>query len=164
MASRRTSEEIARIRPAFNSNGKPGILESIVRTGRERKQNVTVDVEKLRSIYGELGCASVVRLIEFLASDKGGIQELGSGSIDLAGATQEPFSIEGAMSLQELYIGNPRTNLSPLQWLMYLAEGIQAVVPEQRKVFDEICRDFLAMHAAVRSGTAKEVEWQELEE
>lgn len=145
MASARSIEEVERIRPAFSSNGKLGILESIVRTGRERTANLVVDVEKIKKTYAEIDCKNTIKLVEFLELDGQRIQELGSGSIDFAGVTRGAFTIEAARSLQELYIGNPRKGLTPLLWLAYLAEGIQNVLPEQVNAFDEICGEFLAM-------------------
>ncbi len=150
MSPNRTDEEIKRIRPAFNSNGKPGILESIVQTGIERRISIPIDINSLKRKYAELGCPGTVKLIEFLSADGKEIQEIGSSSIDVAGVTIKPFSVENALSLQELHIGSRRSNVSPLQWLTYLADGLDKVTPEQIKIFNDICLEFATTQEAVR--------------
>ena len=44
---KRTPEEIALIRPAFNSNGKLGLIEKIVRTAHERHPNKVLYIDDL---------------------------------------------------------------------------------------------------------------------
>ncbi len=157
MQQSKTSEQIARVRPAFNSNGRLGILESLVRTARERCTNIQVDVPALKIKYAKLGCTGVVGLIEFLFHEGEGLTEVGSGSIDLNGVTQESFSLESALELQELYIGNPRIGMTPLQWLAYLAEGIDEVIPEQVECFDEICKELTKISSSVSRHDLKEL-------
>lgn len=140
----KTIEEIEKIRPAFSSNGKPGILEGIVRSGREKEADRIVNVNYLKERYAKLGCLGVVKLITYLISKESDVTEIGSGSIDWYGVTSGPFSPENAQSLQELYIGSHHAHLTPLQWLSYLSDGIETVIPEQRKAFDDICEE-LAM-------------------
>ena len=156
--AKRTAEEVALIRPAFNSNGRSGILEMIVLARKERAALAIVDISNLKKKYADLGCVGAVALIEVLSSKKETPKEIGSGSIDFTGVTQGPFSIEGAMSLQELYIGGRRTGTTPLIWLAYLAEGIHGVMPLQRKAFDEICAEFSAISTALDDGNCREVD------
>ena len=148
MPTKRTSEEIVRIRPAFNSNGRIGAFEGIVRTGHEKTREVRVDLPKLKRIYTGAQCLNVANLVEYLATNGAGVREIGSGSIDLAGVSKGEFSMEDALSLQELYIGNPHRNITPLQWLTYLADGLSNLLPEQVRVFDEICGDLYLMATA----------------
>lgn len=148
MAQKRTSEEIELIRPAFMSNGKPGIFENIVLGRRERKGDVVINVTDLKQRYTELGCLGTVKLIEFLESEEGkeGTQ-IGSGTIDFSDDDHEEYFrkvFTGEKPLLSLYIGNPNINVTPLQWLTYLAEGLGDVIPEQIKAFDYICYE-LAM-------------------
>lgn len=144
-----TEEEIALIRPAFISDGKMGILETLVRTQHENNWNIAVDVEALKAAYGKLECRGVVQLIDVLAREgERELRELGSGSIDFAGVTKGPFSLEAAMSLVALYIGNPKLGITPLQWLTYLSVGFHTMIPIQRKAFSDICENLAAVHDA----------------
>lgn len=142
MSPKMTPEEVALARPAFNSNEGPGTLESIVRAGHEKTRNVVVDVASLKRTYAELNCPGVVKFIDFLISDDE-LQEIGSGSIDLAGVAHKPATVERMMSLQELYIGNPRLGLTPLQWLTHLSRGLSGVPPAQIKIFDRFCGELI---------------------
>lgn len=108
--SKMTREEFDLVCPAFNSNGKLGLIEMIVRTAYERHPNKVLYVDDLISRYKKLECVGVIKLIEFLTLPKEiGIEEIGSGSIDFMGVTKEEFSMESSMLLQEIYIGNRRS-------------------------------------------------------
>lgn len=151
MPTTKTPEQIALIRLAFNSNGRPGVLESIVRAEHEKVWDVTVDMAGLLRTYAEFNCPNVVKFAEFLAIHGDKIKEVGSGSIDLSGVTQDEFSIVGALSLQELYIGSSDGKITPLQWLRYLANGLPGLPPEQIQAFDDICSDFYLFATAVET-------------
>ncbi len=150
MKPKRTPEEIALIRPAFNSNGKLGLIEMIVRTVHERHPSKVLYFDDLVSRYKKLECFGVVKLIECLVIEKRkGLRQIGSSSIDFSGVTNGEFSIEAAMLLQELYIGNPKLGIEPLNWLFYLSEGVGKLIPEQIKAFDEVCADFAVISNAI---------------
>jgi len=76
------------------------------------------------------------------------LQQIGSGTINLSGdGPDEYFSkLFSGGSRYGLYIGGTiikikkiKINLTPIQWLGYLAEGLEEFIPEQIKAFDEIC-------------------------
>lgn len=158
--SKMTREEFELVRPAFNSNGRFGLIEMIVRTAHERHPSKVLYFDDLVSRYKRLNCVGVLELIKFLVSEKEkGIQEIGSGSIDfLWVVTKKEFSIESAMSLLELYIGNPKLGITPLQWLFYLSEGLGKLIPEQIKAFDDFCGEITRIEEVIKKGDYKEVD------
>lgn len=160
MKPKRTPEEIALIRPAFNSNGKLGLIEMVVRTAHERHPSKVLYFDDLVSRYTRLECAGVLKLIDFLTDEKErNLTQLGSGSIDFAGVISGEFSMEAAMSLQEIYIGNPKLGITPLQWLFYLSEGLGKLKPEQIKAFDDFCGEIARIEEVIKNGDYKEVDF-----
>ena len=124
-------------------------MECIVRTGMEKSANTAVDIDVLKRKYAKLNCPGTIKLIEFLSTNGKDLVEIGSSSIDLAGVTMGPFSIENALRLQELHIGSRLNNVSPLQWLTYLSDGLDKVDPEQVVAFDGVCAEFATASTAV---------------
>ncbi len=139
----RTQEEIDHIRLAFSSNGKPGVIETIVRRELEISSE-TMEPEILKACFVLHHCDNVAKLVDaIIAAD---IQSIGSASIDFLGVADAPFSIGNAMSLQEIRIGS--RNHTPLQWLTALSKGFQELSLEQKKAFDEICQNLHSFHTA----------------
>ena len=141
----RTQEEIDHVRLAFNSNGRPGLIQTIV-TEELAKNSTEVEKQELISRFMKYECAHVAALVE-MACDMG-LEEIGSSCIDLLGVAQGPFSFENAMSLQEIRIGSRRNHITAFLWLSALSGGFERLSPEQQKIFDEICKDFVRLNSA----------------
>ncbi len=141
----RTQQEIDHVRLAFNSNGKPGLIQTIV-TEELAKNSTGAKKEEVISRFTEYGCEHVVALVEMVCDMN--IEEIGSSTIDLLGVAQGPFSFENAISLQEIRIGSRKNHISAFLWLSALSGGFGRLSPEQQKIFDEICKDFVLFKSA----------------
>lgn len=140
-----SGEHPARI--LFDSNFVPGLLQRIVLEEHSKSPQVVEDVETVKSVYAEAGCHNVVLLIQHLAAkdaDGMGVAVIGSGSIDIAGLINETSSLGDALQLQELYLGIAVLSIDPVEWLTYLARGLDRVPPELYPAFDLVCDSFLA--------------------
>lgn len=135
-----TPEEIERIRPAFNSNGVLGIFEMTVRAQHEKNPCRAAVGEQLIVFYKDLGYSGIARYIETLEPEvRRGLVQTGTGSIDWYEVAKGPCTVEKALSLQELYFGDPSLGISPLQWFAHLAAAVHAVAAEQIAALDEVC-------------------------
>ena len=122
----------------------------MVRASYEKTKNITLDKAQLVECYHIFGCEGVVALINMLFSDKRGLCEIGSSSLDFAGVTQGPFSLENAISLSSIYIGNRRKGVTPTKWLSHLSLAFGTLSLVQRDAFDVICQDIVNMENAIK--------------
>lgn len=136
-----TQEEIAIIRLAFNSSGKIGTLQSIVSASWKNNKGLVADQGALIVFYNSQGCENIAKLIQNLLSV--GMLEIGSASIDFLGVAGGPFSLENAMSMQELRIGSRSPWIDSVTWLAHLSEGFAELPTLQKEGLDKVCGNFL---------------------
>ena len=134
------SDDINIIRQAFSGSEGKGLLQTIVDREYEKNGRVASDKEALIVFYGVNGCPYVARLVEHI--DSLGSKTIGSGSIDFMGVGDGPFSIENALSLQSLKMGDRR--MSPLEWLTYLSFGFGELEQLHKEAFDQVCQNLVA--------------------
>ncbi len=133
-------------RDLFDSNSAPGLLTRLVLEEYEENPANLPSEGEMRDIYREHGCRNVSRLVEHLEKLRNEGMELavvGSGSIDLEGATNGPFSPENAARLQDLCIGIYHLDMPSLAWLGYLARAIGKVPRELIPTFDMVCGNII---------------------
>lgn len=148
-----TKQEIEEIRLAFEGTHGHGLISKIVFSESEKEKISTVDPQKLSEFFSSSGGHGVARLISTMNTLSAiDLQEFGSHSIDFYGVTSGPFSFENAMSLVGIMIGNRKKNISPLEWLSYLAKGFHKLSEIQKAGFNDVCEDFAKMNEAVASG------------
>ncbi len=148
MEQKYTKEEVEHIRLLFTDGGRVGILQRIVNERLIEHPNIEVNPMVLKTFYQILDCSGVVSLIDGILFEKNSgndLQDLGSNSIDFLQVTNGPFTLEAAMTMQSLHMGNPKTNTSPLQWLAYLMKGFSELTSEQMSAFDTVCNEFVLM-------------------
>jgi len=132
----------------------------MVRGQQEKQRNLIVDVERLKEKYKKLDCPGVIKLIEYLDSERGRkIKELATNTINFGEQTDDEFfgSImkEGRFPMG-ISIGNVNRGIRPMQWLAYLAEsllyGKDDISKEQINAFDDICEELVIASMAGDKG------------
>ena len=153
----RTEEELERLKPAF---GSEGIFQSIVRTGMERESNIKVDAGVLEEFFHNLNLHGIGKLINLLSANESsmGIKEFGFSSIDFTGVLNGAFTFEAAKKLVSLYIGLPKFNVTPLQWLAYLSKGVNSISQEHLVALDDVADGYVTIMTAFLNRDFEEVE------
>ena len=136
-----TQEEIEVIRLAFNSGQNIGTLQTLVNESIKKNPGLVGDMEALVKFYISEECKNIGELIPHLFTTE--TTEMGSASIDFLGVTDGPFTIENAMSLQELRIGSRRSGINSATWFAHLAEGFANLPKLQKEGLDLVCEAFL---------------------
>lgn len=158
-----TQQEIEEIRLAFEGPHGRGLINKIVLSEYEKGRINEPDILNLPEVFLAFKCDGVVRLINTLNSpNEKGLVECGSHCIDFYGVTKGAFSFENVMSLVGITIGSRKMQISPLEWLSYLASGFASLSEIQRSGFNDVCNDFgklnetLASNKGVRKMTPEE--------
>jgi hypothetical protein len=143
-------------RPLLDSNFVPGMLTKTVLAEYRSNPDIEVDAGALKAGFAAIGCPNVGRVIDSIqrlnAEGKTLIQ-VGSGSIDLQWALKKEYSLERALLLQELYIGDLAHRIEPLRWLAYLIRGIDAVPVDLLPAFDMVMGALADFEEAARNAT-----------
>jgi hypothetical protein len=131
----------------FDSNWAPGLLRTLVENEHALRPDLTHSPSEIVTLFETAGLPALAQMVLWLMTDEGAdIAILGSGSIDLDQVTQGEFTIESALRLQELYIGNARLEIKPLAWLSYLAQRVEEIPHETRGTLDRVMGEFLRIN------------------
>lgn len=153
MSKHYTQQEIEEIRLAFEGTHGRGLINEIVWSEYEKERVSELDAQKLADFFSSLKCNGVVKFIDTInVPHEKGLFECGSHSIDFYGVTKGAFSFENAMSFVSLMIGSRKKQVTPLEWLSYLARGFDRLSEVQRSGFNDVCNDFGKLNEAVASG------------
>lgn len=137
-------------RPLFDSNWSPGILSKLVNEEHERGVEGIPSPEEAKQIFRTGGVPAFADLVDVVLSETSRkLLEFGSGSIDLEQVTQRKFTIETALRLQELYIGDVRRNIRPITWLCYLARRFDDVPPELRLILERVISEMVRIQKSI---------------
>lgn len=158
-----SQQELDEMRMAFDGPGRTGIISNIVFSEFEKREVTVVNPQDLVNFFSSAGYLGVVELLKtfpFLDDSKN--YEFGSHSIDLYDVASGPFSIENAMTMVCLKIGDKKNGISPSFWMLYLMRGFDRLSPIQKIGFDGVCTDFAKMNQAITSGNYEEVELKDV--
>lgn len=148
-----TQKEIEEICLAFEGTHGCGLINGIVFSEYEKERVIEVNPQKLAKFFSSFKCGGVARLINSISiPDEIMRDEFGSHSIDFYGVTKGPFSFENAMSLVGITMGSRKKQISPLEWLSYLAKGFDRLSDIQKSGFNDVCEDFALLNEALASG------------
>lgn len=163
MKNHHSQQELDEMRLAFDGSHGVGLISNIVLSEYEKDKVTTVKHQELVNFFSTAGFLGVVELLKtfpFLDNSKN--YEFGSHAIDLYDVASGPFSIENAMTMVCLKIGNKRNGISPSSWMLYLMRGFDRLSPIQKIGFDGVCTDFAKMNQAITSGNYEEVELKDV--
>jgi len=148
-----TQQEIKEICLAFAGKHGSGLINEIVLAGHKRERVCEVNAQELVEFFSSFECAGVAKLIRTLNTpQQEKLSECGSHTIDFYGVTKGEFSLANATTLVGITIGSQKKNISPTQWLYYLAKGFYKLSKIQRDGFDIVCVDFANLNEALSSG------------
>ncbi len=142
-------------RVLFDSNYVPGMVTKLVLRRLEEQPGATFDPDRVADRFTELQCHGLAKLTEYLAEHPN-LKEIGTGSIDLEGVTHGPVTLEALSRLQELYIGIPKRDVSPVTWLGYLADGMEEIPLDLRPILDAIANELAHISTKTRVGTVSD--------
>ena len=146
-------KEIEGIRYAFDGTHGQGLINKIVFSEYEKEKISNPDPQKLADYFSSINCGGIARLINTInIPGEATPHEFGSHSIDFYGVTDGSFSLSNAATLVGVTIGNRRENISPLEWLSYLAKGFEGLSELQRSGFNDVCEDFANLNEVLISG------------
>lgn len=157
-----TQAELDEMRLAFDGSHGTGVISNVVLSEHEKDKNAIVNHQELVNFFSSAGCLGVIELLKtfpFLDDSKN--YELSSHTIDLYDVASGPFSIENAMTMVCLKIGNKRKRVSPSLWMLYLTRGFDQLSSLQKIAFDEVCASFAKMNNALASGNYEEIKFED---
>ena len=148
-----TLDERLHARPAFDSWGRPGLFKSIVLAQWEKERDIEIDAQALIESYKQFSAHGVAAFIVFLLSEDGAdIVEFGSGTVAITSPPDGTFTFEEFVSLQEIYIGDPKRGITPLAWLTYLSRSLSSLDATQLRAFDAVIGSIGLSIARILSG------------
>lgn len=95
------------------------------------------DYREVRRFFEEKDCSGLVSIVEFLEKNPKCTQ-VGSGSIDLSGVSEETFSVQRSRTLSRIRIGFCEIGVTPLMWLIFLSRGFDRIPNDLWEGFDSI--------------------------